>query len=77
MVADGRYSAAVYAKAEKTLTHKLHGGDVLVAQFKAFVASHSAASAAEIDLDAEDVPDEFLDPIMATLMSDPVTLPCG
>lgn len=77
VVADGRYSAAVYAKAEKTLTHKLHGGDVLVAQFKAFVASHSAASAAEIDLDAEDVPDEFLDPIMATLMSDPVTLPCG
>ena len=26
---------------------------------------------------AQDVPDEFLDPIMATLMEDPVTLPCG
>lgn len=25
----------------------------------------------------QDVPDEFLDPIMATLMEDPVTLPCG
>ena len=25
----------------------------------------------------EDIPEEFLDPIMADLMNDPVRLPCG
>ena len=28
-------------------------------------------------MDLDDCPDEFLDPLMATLMTDPVTLPCG
>ncbi|XP_063965881.1 ubiquitin conjugation factor E4 B-like isoform X2 [Lytechinus pictus] len=31
----------------------------------------------QTDLDLEDAPDEFRDPLMATLMEDPVTLPSG
>ena len=29
----------------------------------------------EMDIDIDDAPDEFLDPVMATLMEDPVMLP--
>ena len=29
----------------------------------------------EMDIDIDDAPDEFLDPVMATLMDDPVMLP--
>ena len=77
VVTDGRYSADVYRKAVSMLGKIAGEGDPLLAPLRAFVETHGAATAAEIDLDAEDVPDEYLDPIMATLMTDPVTLPCG
>ncbi len=36
-----------------------------------------AAAAAEEDEDLGEIPDEFMDPILSTLMRDPVMLPSG
>ncbi len=53
IVGDGRYSAQVYRKASAHLEKLVGGGDPVLAGFTAFTATHAAATAAEIDLDAE------------------------
>eukprot|EP01043_Picozoa_sp_COSAG02_P023075 COSAG02_NODE_1221_length_13805_cov_24.976653_2_plen_992_part_00 len=53
IVSDGRYSAQVYRKASTVLVKLVGAGDPVLAGFTAFTATHEAASAAEIDLDAE------------------------
>jgi ubiquitin conjugation factor E4 B len=81
VVLDARsYSDETFAKAAKILnstkkdvsvaTEVKEKFEVLVVQLK---AAKEAATAEEIDFD--DAPEEFLDPLMATLMEDPVELP--
>jgi hypothetical protein len=53
VVGDGRYSQTVYSKAVTMLGRVAGEGDAMLAGLRAFVATHEAASAAEIDLDAE------------------------
>ena len=36
-----------------------------------------AQESSQAEISTDDVPDEFLDPIMSTLMTDPVVLPSG
>lgn len=46
----------------------------LLAQ-RALAASATAAASAADELESGDVPEEFLDPVMSTVMEDPVLLP--
>jgi len=81
VVRDGRsYSDETFEKAAKILNSAKKGvqaaGDskekfeALVAQLKA-----QKAQVQEEELQFDDAPDELLDPLMATLMDDPVELP--
>lgn len=53
VVSDGRYSVHVYRKAASVLEKLVGAGDPVLAGLRAFTATHEAATAAEIDLDAE------------------------
>jgi ubiquitin conjugation factor E4 B len=81
VVLDARsYSDETFAKAAKILsstkknvsvpTEVQEKFEVLVVQLK-----EAKATAAQEELNFDDAPEEFLDPLMATLMSDPVELP--
>ncbi|KAL0272620.1 UNVERIFIED_CONTAM: hypothetical protein PYX00_005522 [Menopon gallinae] len=73
---DGRsYSPNLFTQAEDVLA-RIHGGG-LIADLK-FVAEKVSRMAVQQKVEEEmlsDAPDEFLDPIMSTLMTDPVILP--
>lgn len=81
MVKDGRsYSDETFAKALKILNSRKKAIAVATEhreRFEALVEQLKSmkAVAAEEDLQFDDAPDEFLDPLMATLMDDPVELP--
>lgn len=73
---DRSYSHDLLIQAEEILTNKLGqpmlGQDMLVVDrsVKELIQRHKSS---EIPID--DIPDEFLDPLMSTLMNDPVILP--
>jgi len=71
------YKPAVWAKATRTVRKKQILSVRDCAKFEQIVnqINQLAASATETEEILGDVPDKFLDPIMSTLMSDPVTLP--
>lgn len=73
---DGRsYSPNLFALAEDVLIRI--GGGTLISELKE-VACKVAEKAREFKANEEalcDAPEHFLDPIMSTLMTDPVTLP--
>ncbi|KAA8496984.1 putative ubiquitin conjugation factor E4 [Porphyridium purpureum] len=75
---DGRsYSAELFQRAIGILRRRAMLAPADLAKFEAF--AKSAKDSAAIDMEDEDIlgeiPDEFLDPLMATLMRDPVRLP--
>ena len=78
IVASGLYEARTYQKAVKVL-HSRGKDKSIAAELSKLVEAVAAVAetTVEEDLDLDDCPDEFLDPLMATLMTDPVTLPCG
>ncbi|KAI8872405.1 hypothetical protein GQ42DRAFT_161353 [Ramicandelaber brevisporus] len=54
---------------------KTHGELSIIANFLQTVEQNRADTAREEELLGEDIPEEFLDPVMYTLMRDPVLLP--
>ena len=80
VAADGRsYSDACFAEAAHVLRQLGLASDGDAARLEAF-AERVRACAAERSHEEEEmgeVPDEFLDELMATLMEDPVKLPSG
>lgn len=73
---DGRsYSKEVFEKLARVLKHRAVMVDAEIRQVLAFLAKVEEAKAT-IDMEDErEIPDEFLDPLMATLMKNPVILP--
>jgi len=75
---DGRsYSDAVFHKAIAVLRRDSLVPEEQIKKLEAFaqLAKESAASATQDEENLGDIPDEFLDPILSTLMTDPVLLP--
>lgn len=73
---DGRsYSAELFRYAEEVLIRI--GGGNLIGEMREFAAKvgHLEEQQKEDEIALADPPDEFLDPIMSTLMQDPVLLP--
>lgn len=78
MLSMGQYDAAVYRKALSILSKKGKTPDVSTGLAELLAAIDAAAEVGDAeDIDLDDCPDEFLDPLMDTLMDDPVKLPCG
>lgn len=79
VAANGYYDGQVFAKAAHIAgrTQLLPPGEVEA--FEAFVADVARAAQSVADLEASlgEIPDEFLDPLVFTLMKDPVELPSG
>ena len=80
IAADGRaYRDEVFIETGAILRQLGSKSESQIASFEALVErarlTHAAAEEEEADLG--DVPDHFLDPIMCTLMTDPVLLPSG
>jgi ubiquitin conjugation factor E4 B len=76
MVHDASYSEPVFRKALLVYTRQCAGRGTLAAGFAQLIDAVAAAALKDAEEDfGDDIPDEFLDPIMATLMVDPVVLP--
>lgn len=79
VVSDERsYSNETFTKASKILSRGGFGVDGEVQKkFEVLTQALSKAKgeAEQEEIDIDDAPDEFLDPVMATLMEDPVLLP--
>lgn len=77
VAADASYGETVFRKVLTVLGSFGGSGTAAAVAFAhlAQKAAAAAAGAAAADDDAADAPDEFLDPIMASLMTDPVVLP--
>lgn len=71
-VEDDFRKAADMLKANGTLTEETHATLLTLVDDAAAAQSSSTRASALVD-----VPDEFLDPVLATLMEDPVRLPSG
>ena len=79
MANDGRsYKDIVFERA-KHFYHRAFGPNQQYAALDGFSAAvrnwHEQSQQAEAAMDELDIPSEFLDPLMDTLMDDPVTLP--
>ena len=73
-----RYSNETFAKAVTILGRgNIEIGQAALDKFVALTVDlkKMKGEADEMDIDIDDAPDEFLDPVMATLMDDPVMLP--
>lgn len=78
-------SSAVFANAREAIAAPAHelehidAGPYIVARLKRFMdlLSSSEKELKEFDIPEEDIPEQYLDAIMATLMRDPVRLPSG
>ncbi|KAG5651652.1 hypothetical protein H0H81_007932 [Sphagnurus paluster] len=78
VAADGRsYSKALFDSAADVALKRTLKSETEVEQLRAFVEKVEEArlTMEAEDEDLGDIPDEFLDPLMATLMRDPVRLP--
>jgi ubiquitin conjugation factor E4 A len=78
--ADGRsYSNDLLPAAAQVLIKTGRGGGGLPEKVEQLgkKVQRLAQAEADAEIPAEDVPDEFLDPIMSSLMTDPVILPSG
>ncbi|CAN3476366.1 E4 ubiquitin-protein ligase Ufd2p [Diutina catenulata] len=71
------FSLAHFQKAEQVLLNKTYTDAKLVAKFAAFAQAAEAQRVSDERDESElgEIPDEFLDPLMFTLMTDPVVLP--
>ena len=76
---DGFYTAAVFSKIFKIAQRKQMLSDADLGRLKAFTDTlgELASAAKQQDAMEEDMPEEFFDPIMCTVMEDPVLLPSG
>lgn len=75
---DGRsYKPANFAAARQIMLSKVLKAPEEIAQWDALVKKFAKVKEEDeaTDADLGDIPDEFLDPLMATLMEDPVQLP--
>ena len=79
VISDERsYSNETFAKAVTILGRgNIEIGQAALDKFVALTVDlkKMKGEADEMDIDIDDAPDEFLDPVMATLMDDPVMLP--
>ncbi|KAG7663077.1 ufd2 [[Candida] subhashii] len=75
---DGRsFNIQYFKKAEQILTTKTYVPQAIITQFSKFAtrAEETRIEEANEELELGEVPDEFLDPLMFTIMEDPVILP--
>lgn len=74
---NGYYDGPVFAKCSVILERTQLLPPDAIARFEVFVAqvAEAAASVSSLEESLGEIPDEFLDPLMCTLMKDPVVLP--
>lgn len=80
MAGDGRsYSSDLLARASAVLARKVPGARATAEHMARLGESieRLARAEAEAEVRVEDIPEEFLDPIMSSLMVEPVRLPSG
>lgn len=76
---NGYYDALVFSKCASILERTKLLPPESIARYQVFVTqvAEAAQSLSNLDETLGEIPDEFLDPLMCTLMKDPVTLPAS